>query len=142
MSASNTSQVHRASELKRGRVRQLADAVVLLLVLVVSACMLAACSPTLPAEPPGITGTVKNLVPGDERPDSMLVEGAAQPAGAVSDKAQVTIEPATLFFDAQGKPGKGSTIAVGTKVKVWFTGAVAESYPVQGGAKAVQVLAP
>ena len=114
----------------------------LVLAVFVTSLLLAACAATLPSEPPGITGTVTSLVPGDERPDSILVEGQAQPSGAVSDKARVTIEPSTLFFDASGKPGKASTIAVGTKVKVWFTGAVAESYPVQGGAKDVQILAP
>ena len=30
----------------------------------------------------------------------------------------------------------------GTKVTVWFSGGVAESYPVQGGASAVQILGP
>jgi hypothetical protein len=65
-----------------------------------------------------------------------------QPAGAAPNKAQVTIEPATLFFDAAGKPGKASTIAVGTKVKVWFSGEVSESYPLQGRAQDVQVLGP
>jgi hypothetical protein len=114
-----------------------------LLSLALAACVagpLAGCAPVLPTAPAGITGTVTSLVPGDERPASMMVEGPTQPAGAVSDKAQVTIEPATMFFDAQGKSTKGSSIAVGTQVKVWFQGAVAESYPVQGSASAVQIL--
>lgn len=98
---------------------------------------------TLPTGPVGITGSVKSLVPGDERPASMLVEGPSpQPAGAVSDKAQVTVGPSTQFFDAQGNATKGSGIKVGTQVKVWFDGPVAESYPVQGTAQAVQIVTP
>lgn len=117
----------------------------LLLSLAFAAPQLAGCGAggtSLPSTPAGITGAVTSLVAGDERPASMLVEGPAQPAGAVSDKAQVTVGPATQFFDASGKPAKGSGIKTGTQVKVWFDGAVAESYPVQGTAQAIQILVP
>jgi len=120
-------------------------ALVALVALVLVAAALSGCGATgtsLPTTPAGITGTVKSLVPGDERPASILVDGPSQPAGAVSDKAQVTIQPSTQFFDASGKPAKGSAVKVGTQVKVWFEGAVAESYPVQGTAQAVQILTP
>jgi hypothetical protein len=123
----------RTSARRFERLFVLALALTLLLAL---AAPLAACTPTVPTETPGITGTVTSLVPGDERPDSILVESAAP----LTNKAQVTIEPVTLFFDAQGKPGKGSSVVVGTKVNVWFSGAVAESYPIQGAARAIQVL--
>jgi hypothetical protein len=98
------------------------------------------CAPSLPSEPAGIHGTVTSLVPGDARPASILVVGPKnQQSGAVADQAQVTIAPQTLFFDAAGKPGDPASIRVGTKVVVWFEGAVAESYPVQGTARAVQI---
>jgi hypothetical protein len=97
-----------------------------------------------PSEAPGITGSVTSLVPGDGRPASMLVESTGtQPAGALSDKAQITIPPATQFFGADDRPAPLSEIAAikkGTRVRVWFEGAVAESYPIQGSAKAVQLL--
>jgi hypothetical protein len=121
------------------RSRPLAAAV-LVLALIAAAGALASCAATAPTTPPGITGTVTSMVPGDERPASMLVEGGAQPAGAAADKAQVRIEPGTMFFDAEGKATKPSGIAVGTEVRVWFDGPVAESYPVQGSAQAVQIL--
>ena len=108
--------------------------------LVSVALPLAGCTPTPPNEAPGIAGTVTSLQPGDERPASFLVEGPTQLTGAVMDKASVTVATATLFFDAAGKPTKASGVVVGTKVKVWFDGVVAESYPVQGTAKAVQIL--
>ena len=115
-----------------------------LLLVVVAAVAVATtigCAPTLPAETPGITGTVTSLVPGDGRPASILVEGTSQPTGAVSDKAQVTIAPSTQVFGPDGAEAAASTIVQGASVKVWFEGAVAESYPVQGSAKAIQVLA-
>jgi beta-N-acetylhexosaminidase len=114
-------------------------AVLIACVLVVMSAVVG-CGTRPPDGPPGITGSVTSLVAGDERPASMLVEGAAQPAGAASDKAQVTVNPGTMFFDAAGAPAKAAGIRVGTKVRVWFDGPVAESYPVQGSAQAVQIL--
>ena len=107
---------------------------------VVAVAAVVGCSPTLPAEPPGITGTVTSVVPGDDRPASILVEGPAQPASSAADKAQITIAPSTQVFGPDGSKAAASTIVQGGSVRVWFEGAVAESYPVQGTAKAVQVL--
>jgi hypothetical protein len=74
----------------------------------------------------------------------MLVESTGTPAaGTISDKAQVNIPPATMFFGPDGKAATLDSIthiARGTHLRVWFEGAVAESYPVQGSAKAVQIL--
>ena len=113
----------------------------LLLTVVLTAC---SAGRTVPSEPAGIVGSVTSLVAGDGRPASFLVEGASpQPAGAVSDKANVDIATSTQFFDAKGAPATLNAIGgitTGTRVKVWFQGAVAESYPVQGSAKAVQIL--
>jgi len=117
-----------------------ARALLLVAVAMVLVATTIGCAPTLPAETPGITGTVTSLVPGDDRPASLLVEGPAQPAGAVSDKAQVTVAPSTQIFGPDGAEAAASTIVQGASVKVWFEGPVAESYPVQGTAKAIQVL--
>ena len=122
------------------RIARSALAAVLLALVVVSAAIaLSGCAQTLPASTPGITGTITSLLPGDGRPANFLVQGNKQPEGAVSDKAQVTIAPRTTFFDRHGKPTNPRGIGVGTRVSVWFDGAVAESYPVQGTALAVQV---
>lgn len=118
----------------------------LAIILLCGAFAATACSPSLPSDPPGITGTATSLVAGDGRPASFLVEGAQpQPQGAAADKALVNIPTSALFFDANGSPAtlaKIGAIKQGTKVRVWFEGAVAMSYPVQGSAKAVQILAP
>ena len=119
-------------------------AIAVALALAAASLGLASCSPSILSTPPGITGTVTAVVPGDGRPASISVVGAnPQPAGAVSDRATVTIAPTTLFFAADGAPAKlpaVAAVAKGTRVKVWFAGAVAESYPVQGTASAVQIL--
>lgn len=120
--------------------KRLIATLTLALVIATAATALVGCAPVVPTEPAGINGTVESLVPGDGRPMQLLVTGGTQQAGSVSDKAQVGINPATQFFGADGKPGNPAKIVVGTRVKVWFTGAVAESYPVQGTARVVQVL--
>jgi hypothetical protein len=120
-----------------GRVTMISLAAVLALGAILST---AGCAPKPPSTPPGITGIVTSLTPGDERPANILVEAPAAATGSNANKAQVTVEPSTLFFDAQGKQAKGSAIAVGTNVNVWFVGAVAESFPVQATAAAIQIL--
>ena len=108
--------------------------------VVACAIALGGCATKPPTEPPGITGTVTSVVSGDERPASMLVEGPTpQPTGALSDKAVVTIATSTQFFGKTGAPASPSSVKQGVEVRVWFEGAVAESYPVQGTARAVQV---
>jgi hypothetical protein len=105
---------------------------------------LTACGVSLPSEPPGIVGTVTAIVPGDDRPASISVEGTGtQPPGTITDKALVNIPPATQFFGPDGQPASLASVGAirkGTRVRVWFQGAVAESYPVQGSARAVQLL--
>lgn len=94
----------------------------------------------VPSEAPGITGTITDVL---ETADgaSIRVEGGTQPAGAVSDKAQVAVTGETDLFGADGTKLDGAEeLAVGQTVRVWFTGPVAESYPVQGTAAAVQVV--
>jgi len=114
--------------------------------LLCAALVATACTPSLPSNPPDITGTVTSFVAGDGRPASLQVEGAQpQPQGAAADKALVNIPTSALFFDATGSPATLAQIGAikqGTKVRVWFEGAVAMSYPVQGSAKAVQILVP
>ena len=126
------------------RVTTCRSVIVPLLIAAILVGVLTACAPSVPSEPPGITGAVTSLAAGDGRPASFLVEGPnPQPSGAIADKAQVNIPPATMFFGADGNAtslDSISRIAKGTRVRVWFQGPVAESYPVQGSAKAVQIL--
>jgi len=97
-----------------------------------------ACSPKQPSDPAGITGQITSIEKTAEGA-SMLVEGGEQPAGAVSDKAMCRIDGKTTIQRADGSEATVDDLTVGTNVRVWFTGAVAESYPVQGTASFVVI---
>ena len=129
--------------MSRARAARTTALVAAALLLAIALPALGGCAPTLPSDPPGIVGAVTSVAAGDGRPASVSVEGTLQPAGAVSDKALVTIPPSAMFFDAGGRAASLaaiSGIAKGTRLRVWFAGAIAESYPVQGSAKAIQIL--
>lgn len=113
------------------------------------ACLLAcsllpvtACSARVPTEPAGITGSITSVERNTDANGSpvvqILVEGGDQPAGAVSDKASVTVTSETDIFGMDDEPATMDSLQQGMQVEVWFDGAVAESYPVQGTAKAVR----
>ena len=92
-----------------------------------------------PTTPPGITGDIKLVQrAAGEGPFTILVEGGAQPQGAVSDKAVVTVEEGARVARG-GAWIKAADLRAGMSVRVWFDGAVAESYPVQGTAAFVEV---
>lgn len=120
--------------------RTMRAALTLLMVLAAVTALLAGCSLRLPTDVPGITGDITSLVPGDGRPASIFVEGGPQPDGAVAQVAVVTITPSTQVFGPDGKSADPATIVQGATVRVWFEGAVAESFPVQGSARAIQVV--
>lgn len=112
----------------------------MLMLAAVTVLALTACALRLPTDVPGITGDITTVVPGDGRPASIFVEGGKQPEGAVAQAAMVTIQPSTQVFGPDGKAADPMTIVQGATVKVWFEGPVAESFPVQGSAGAVQVV--
>jgi hypothetical protein len=77
----------------------------------------------------------------EEHPDRRL-DGAGLPPG---DKAVVSIEGGSQVIRADGEGYAEATfgdLRVGQVVEVWFTGPVAESYPVQAGTKAVVIRQP
>lgn len=107
------------------------------LVLVLSGC---ASGP--PSDPPGIVGTITNVTPTAEAGEGevvMLVEAPEPDPSFVSDKASVRVPDGTPVYDSGGAKTGLSALEEGIEVRVWFEGAVAESYPVQGQAKAVQL---
>ncbi len=104
----------------------------------------------LPDGPPDITGSVESIT-GDARdfsdPDevvgAILVEATPGVASAY-DRASVSINGRTrIFTRAPGsEPVPADTLAlgIGRQVEVWFTGPVAESYPVQALADVIYVV--
>lgn len=85
-------------------------------------------------------GRISSILRNDQT-ITMLVEGKWE-EGVVSDKASVQVDSSTQVYDAlEGKESEADALQVGWSVEVIFDGAVAESYPVQGRAKAVNILA-
>lgn len=100
------------------------------------------CGPSLPDEPAGIEGVATSVdrSAGDGRLTVLVeVPEGVDAAGFVSDKASVRVLPETLVFTPGGSQGDLELIEPGVGIRVWFEGPVAESYPVQGTASAVQV---
>lgn len=97
-------------------------------------------TPQPPDSPAGIVGEVMQVSRATEGATwgALLVEGGTQPQGAVSDKASVTIDAKTLIA-REGRWIPPDELEVGMTVAVWFTGPVAESYPVQGTASFIEV---
>jgi hypothetical protein len=112
----------------------------LTLAVVVVVAGVAGCTGSIPSDPAGIVGAVTSIQPGSgDVVATMLVEGGEQVFGAVSDKAQVAVVRTTRIYAADGSRIQAAQIDAGATVRVWFDGAVAESYPVQGTAEAIQL---
>lgn len=77
-----------------------------------------------------------------EERDDRPVGGPASPHG---DKAVVSVERGSQILRAAGEGYAEATfdeLEVGQVVEVWFIGPVAESYPVQAGARAMVIRQP
>ncbi len=94
--------------------------------------------PERPADMSGAVTTIDKTPAAGDVLGSMLVE---DPNG--TDKAQVTVTAKTTVFVKMTDKTGAATFAdlmTGDRVQVWFTGPVAESYPVQGTAEAIVVV--
>ncbi len=105
-------------------------------------------SPPAGAAPSGaadITGVVRtlSLSPDDGSAVMLVIADPAVPG--VVDRASVRVSADARIWTQDGDGRRALSIAdlaVGRLVAVWFSGPVAESYPVQADAGDVQVLAP
>lgn len=105
-------------------------------------------SPSPSAPPSGaadITGVVSDLTPGgDAATVTFLVVADPDVAGSY-DRAWVRVTVETTIWSQTGEDRNQLTaddLEDEQRVAVWFTGPVAESYPVQATAGAVEVLTP
>jgi hypothetical protein len=104
----------------------------------------------LPSGSPDITGSIESIS-GDARGfadpgevvGAILVEGTPGVASAY-DRASVSINGRTRIFTrapgAEPVPADILALGIGRQVEVWFTGPVAESYPVQALADVIYVV--
>ena len=96
-----------------------------------------------PPAPADITGAVSDLTigaAGDSLPVLLVV--ADPGSGSAVDRASVRVTADTVVWTAEGVRGAASDLAKGDRVAVWFSGPVAESYPVQATAGDVEILTP
>lgn len=95
----------------------------------------------------GIKGIITSVTISEDPASSLatiLVEGTPEEnTGLVSDKASVTLTKDTVLVQGSEKKFFESSdlelLQVGQGVEIVFTGPVAESYPVQGGAKVIKL---
>ena len=98
---------------------------------------------TIPTAVPDIRGVITSAsVTGgaslSESRGRVLVEAVpGEPSG--SAKAMVSWTGTTRIFRRDGTPVTADELAKGVTVSVWFTGPVAESYPVQARARVIVV---
>jgi hypothetical protein len=94
-----------------------------------------------PSSPADITGAVADVsigAGGDSLPVLLVV---ADPGSTSSvGRASVRLTKDTVVWTAQGTRGDAGDLAEGEQVDVWFSGPVAESYPVQATAGVVMIL--
>jgi len=113
------------------RTRVLAAMLALSMTLVLTGCL-----PGPPDEPPSIRGTITTITLNADGLGSMLVEGPIAD-GTTFDRAAVRVTEDTEIL-LKGADGWGrfafDALSEGDTVEVWFTGPVAESYPVQATA--------
>lgn len=103
--------------------------------LALLAVSIGGCAPAPPDREPDIRGVVESVNQADGVGSTFLVSGT----GAY-DKASVSVDAETRILTPDGDAfTESDSVEVGDNVEVWFTGAVAESYPVQAKAETVVV---
>ena len=97
------------------------------------------CAGGAPTQDPSIRGTISSAELTGGGIGTILIEGPLAEDTSF-DRASVTIASDTEVFAADGSKIEPAQLAEGQRVEAWFTGAVAESYPVQATAAAVKIL--
>ena len=105
------------------------------------------CAPaeTTPKTNPAIRGSITSRNPAGGQGGlvgSILVEGNIE-GDTQFDKASIAITSETQIFEQveqERRPATFEALQVGQKVEAWFTGPVAESYPVQAVASDIVIL--
>jgi hypothetical protein len=96
---------------------------------------------TLPSEAPSIEGTIQQSS-ATQAGRRILVEATAPVAGRES-AAYITVLPGAVVLAGSAETvvrASADELVVGARVRVWFTGPVAESFPVQATAGTVLIL--
>lgn len=118
-------------------------AAALVLLVLTAGCAQGAFRSQPPDRTPDLRGVVTSIGWSGDTQQSALIVWTEDPvvgAKAAYDAASVTFTNDTGYYrmvDGALESGSPASIVVGSVVEVWFTGAVAESYPVQATADAI-----
>lgn len=113
--------------------------------ILLTAALVAGCGmpsgASLPSEAPSIEGTIRqsSAMEGGRR---IFVEASAQVPGR-EPAAHITVLSGADVLAGSGEtvvPASADELVVGARVRVWFKGLVAESFPVQATAGTVLIL--
>lgn len=122
--------------MRRHPTRTAIVAIVAVIAIIALAVLLSGCGNGSPSGDPSVTGAIRQI---DANSDgaTILVVG-----GGTVDRASVRVTPSTRILVGAGPEttdGAVRDLVTGVTVRVWFTGPVAESYPVQATAGTVLV---
>ncbi len=97
-----------------------------------------ASTPTEPNSAPYMAGRVTAITQTGANFGTVRVETVPGTASN-GPKAVATVDAVTLVLGRDGKRGDFRTLAAGQWVRVWFDGAILQTYPVQGFANAIKI---
>jgi hypothetical protein len=109
----------------------------------IGAAALAACGND-PAAPGSLAARanepffIRGAIAETGHPWGTLVRGEGSSRYPVT-AAFFTIQPATVIERVDGSPASAADLAVGKRITVWITGAIAESLPPQVGARLIVI---
>jgi hypothetical protein len=94
---------------------------------------LVSASADLPDEPPAIVGIITAIEDGRVRIE------AGPDVACCNDKAIVRLTSSTRIVGPDGAPWPPESLRVGQRVQAWYSGPIAESYPLQTDAAALAI---
>lgn len=119
----------------RGLINARLTAVMLLSAL---ACSSNEASPTEPRSAPYMAGRITSITASGTQIARVRIE--ANPASTSEGlKAVATVDPLTVILLPDKSTGSLRSLATGQWVRLWFDGAITDSYPVQGTAATIAI---
>jgi len=97
-----------------------------------------ASTPTEPNSAPYMAGRVTAITQTGANFGTVRIE-AVPGTASNGPKAVATVDAVTVVLSRDGKRGEFRTLAAGQWVRVWFDGAILETYPVQGFANTIKI---
>jgi len=101
--------------------------------------MLLGCASGVPEGPPAIRGKILSVSNTGDEVTAILVAGPIA-EGTTFDRAALSITDNTRILNESDVEVGAEMLEAGTRVEVWVTGPVRESYPVQADADVIRII--